>query len=140
MAKVINAIVKYRPRIKQQQTVKERDLAKFIEGRTSINAGTILNVLYEIREAMIYFHRNGEAVKLEGLGTFSPEIGLNGRIRVVHRPDKLIKSELNVDYRFQATVVNKDMIGKTAEELVQRWNDEHPDDPIDEKGKNKKKK
>ena len=35
-----------------------------------------LNVLYEIRQAMIYFQRTGEAVKLQGLGTFTPEIGL----------------------------------------------------------------
>ena len=142
MAKAINAVHKYRPRIKHQKTVREEELAKFIEGRTSINAGAILNVLYEIREAMIFFHRTGEAVKLQGLGTFTPEISLDGRIKVVHRADRLIKSELNVDYQFKAKILNRDMIGKNIDDLVRRWNDEHPDDPVDDhdksKGKGKK--
>lgn len=141
MAKLINVIHAYRPRIKKHKTVQEEELAKFIEGRTSINAGTVLNVLYELREAMIFFHRTGEPIKLKGLGTFTPEISLDGRIKVAHRADRKVKADLNMGYHFKAKIINRDMIGKTTEELVQRWNEEHPDDPVEDfngKGKNKK--
>jgi hypothetical protein len=38
--------------------------------------------------------------------------------------------------KFKGKVFNRDMIGKSVEEMIQRWNQEHPDDKI--KIKNKK--
>jgi hypothetical protein len=37
---------------------------------------------------------------------------------------------MNVQGKYNGVIVNKDMIGKSTEEMVQRWNQEHPDDKI----------
>ncbi len=41
-----------------------------------------------------------------------------------------MKSELNVDGKFKGEVVNRGMIGKSVDEMIKRWNGEHPDDKI----------
>jgi len=38
--------------------------------------------------------------------------------------------------KFKGKIVNRDMLAKSAKEVVERWNEEHPDDKI--KIKNKK--
>jgi hypothetical protein len=37
---------------------------------------------------------------------------------------------MNVRGTFTGEVVNRDMIGKSLEEIVERWNTDHPDDKI----------
>jgi hypothetical protein len=137
MAKQIHALNAYRPRIKKGKTLRRSELAEYISGRASINEGTVLNILTELRDAILFWNRQGTGVKLDGLGTYSPEIGLDGKIRVAHYPDVWLKGNLNLEYKFDAKIINRDMIGKTAEDLVARWNEEHPEDPIDVKKKEK---
>jgi len=40
-------------------------------------------------------------------------------------------NRLNAPGDFRGEIGNRDMIGKTADELVARWNEEHPDDPVE---------
>ncbi len=82
MAKAINAIAAYGPKIKQGGTLWMDDLVMHIAGRSNMNEGAIMHLLIELREALLYFNRMGQAVKLEGLGTFTPKIALDGEIRV----------------------------------------------------------
>ncbi|MCP5050676.1 MAG: hypothetical protein GY940_26165 [bacterium] len=131
MAKPINAIATYGPKIKQQATIQMNDLVTHIAGRTSINEGAIMNLLIELRDALLYFNRMGQPVKLEGLGTFTPKIALDGEIRVAHRTDSWLKSKINEKRKFHAKILNRNMIGKTFADLIARWNEEHPDDPVE---------
>ena len=135
MAQEINAITKYGPRVKQFSTVTMDRLVTYIAGRSGLNEGTISNVLIELREALLFFSLSGEAVKLDGLGTFSPKIGLDGTIRVAHLPDKWLKNRLNDSNQFKGGLINKENIGKKMEDLVDLWNQEHPDDLIKKKKK-----
>ena len=66
-----------------------------------------------------------------GLGTYAPKVGLNGVFDVAHRLDKALKNRLNASGDFKVEIGNRDMIGKTADELVARWDEEHPDDPVE---------
>ena len=133
MAEQIQAIRAYTPRVKQQDIVDIEDLAEFIEGRTSFNGGAVINMLWEFRNALTFFALSGRPVRLKGLGIFSPGMDKDGEIGLNYRLDKWLKSELNVSGKFKGTVVNRDMAGKSAEEMVERWNDEHPDDKIKKK-------
>ena len=64
---------------------------------------------------------------------------INGTIKLVHWPDKQLIRRLNKKGEFIGKIVNKDMIGKDSAALIARWNEEHPDDPIEEtSGKGKK--
>jgi hypothetical protein len=131
MAEKITAIYANSPRIKQGITVDMQRLVSLISRRSGLNQGVILNVLMELRDAFGYHAMVGEAVKLEGLGTFTPTIGLDGQFKMKYRMDNSLKHLLNTPGNFKGELENKEMIGKTAEELIALWNEEHPDDPVE---------
>lgn len=130
MAEEIRAIRSYAPRLKLGNMVDIKELVSIIQGRTSFNEGAILNMLTELRDAIIFFALAGRPVRLRELGIFAPRIDKNGRLGINFKTDKWLKSEMNVEGKYNGEIVNKDMIGKSIEEMVQRWNQEHPDDEI----------
>ena len=112
------------------RTARKRDLVRFIARSTGLNEGGIAQVLAHLRDAVIFYPLDGRAVQLDGLGTYYPQIRLNGKLKVGHRADRELKAELNKAGNFQGEIINKDNIGKTSEELVVQWNETHPDDMI----------
>lgn len=71
-------------------------------------------VLLELRDAVISFNRQGRAVKLEGLGTYTPAIGLDGVISVGHRADTAVKSAVNQAGAFRGEILNREVIPSTG--------------------------
>ena len=130
MAKKITAIRKYRPEIKRMRTMQTETLMEHLVQRTALSQGAVLQVVYELRDELLMAHRKGQAVKIEGLGTFTPTIRANGQLDVLFRPDPRLLRDLN-NKTLYANILNKDSIGKSADELVARWNMEHPDDPVE---------
>ncbi|NIM11125.1 MAG: hypothetical protein GTO45_03985 [Candidatus Aminicenantes bacterium] len=130
MAEEVNAIRAYTPRVEQGKTVEIEDVAALIAGRTTFNGGAVVNLIWELRESITFYALAGRPVHLKGLGTFSPRIDKDGVFSLNYRPDKWLKSELNVKSKFKGNVVNKDMIGQPVTEMIKRWNQEHPDDTI----------
>jgi len=131
MANLLKAIQSYTPRIKQGSPIKINDVAQYIAGRTALNEGSILNVLLEFQNSIIHYCSMGRPVKLEGLGIFSSGLNKNGLLRLNYRADKELIRKLSGE-GFIGEMKNKDMIGKSTEEFIARWNREHPDDPIEE--------
>lgn len=105
--------------------------SSFISGRTGLSRGIITMVLYEIKDALVFFHLSGRSVKLEGLGCYTPKINLKGKIDITNRIPPEFKAELNVAHAFKGEIINRDMIGKTVGEIIARWNKDHPDDPVE---------
>lgn len=129
--KRIKAVSLYSPKVIQPGTADMKDLVTIIAGRSNLNEGTIFNVLKELGAVIPYFFQQGRAVKIESLGTFTLRIALDGSFSISHLPDKNLKATINTDNWFKGKIKNKDMIGKTTDDLVARWNSEHPDDPIE---------
>lgn len=132
MAKRITVIRKYRPEIKKKRTRRMPELVRSMSRATTLTEGTIRLVVYELRDNILMAHLMGEAVKVEGLGTFTPTIRMDGELDVLFRPDPAILRDLNDRSRFTATVLNRANIGKSADELVAQWNAEHPEDLVEE--------
>jgi hypothetical protein len=86
------------------------------------------NVLYELHDCLVFHTQSGYSVRLEGLGTFAPTINRDGGFRLNYRPDKRLVVKLGLDFR--GDIRNKQMIGKSSEEFIVRWNEEHPEDPV----------
>ncbi len=107
------------------------DLVDFIARATALNESGVRQVLLELRDAVVFFNLRGQPVKLEGLGTYTPTIGMDGEFGVGHRADIEIKNQLNVPGKFGAEIENREYIGKTSDELVTLWNEEHPDDLVE---------
>ena len=132
MVKKITAIRRYRPEIKRERTRQTSQLIEDMARRTSLNEGIIRHVVYDLRDAILQAHRIGQAVKIDGLGTFTPTIRLDGSLDILFRPDPDILRQLNDRGKFYAKILNKANIGKTADELVAQWNMKHPDDLVEE--------
>jgi len=133
MAELIHAIRAYTPRLKTTRRASMKEVVNFMAGRTGLNKGAIAMVLYELKDTLTFFHLSGRGVHLEGLGTYSPKIDLNGVITLTHRLDRELKAELNKPNAYEGEIANRDMIGKTSDDLVARWNEDHPDDKINKK-------
>jgi hypothetical protein len=130
MASKIKAIAAYRPKVKLGRTAQMDEVVAYIADRTGLNEGELSIALKELRDAVAFFNLAGRAVKLEGLGTYAPKVGLDGVLDVAHRLDRALKNRLNAPGAFGGEIENRDMIGKTGDDLVALWNEEHPDDPV----------
>ena len=71
-----------------------------------------------------------DAVKVEGLGTFTPSIDLSGQFAIVYRADPALNYGLNMPGTFSGTILNRENIGKSADELVAMWNEAYPEDQV----------
>src|SRR5689334_11055472 len=72
MAPRIKAVNAYRPRIEQGNTVQKPELLRAVSRATSLVESTVDQTVKEVRDQIIEFCRSGRAVKVEGLGVFSP--------------------------------------------------------------------
>ena len=131
MAPRIKAVNAYRPRIEQGNTVQKPELLRAASRATGIVEGTLDQSIKELRDQIIEFNRAGRAVKVDGLGTFSPNIDLDGNLSISFRADSAFGNGLNVPGIFTGTVINRENIGKTSAELVALWNESYPSDPVD---------
>lgn len=130
MAERIVAINAFRPKIRLGNRARVKEVAQQIAKGCTMHEGEIALALQQLRESVIYMFKGGRSVTLDGLGTFTPQIGLDGTFRVSHKPDKEITGELNKDDAFIGNLVNRDNIGKTPDELVALWNEQFPGDPV----------
>ena len=130
MAPRIKAVNAYRPRIEQGNTVQKPEFLRAVSRSTSLVEGTVDQTIKEVRDQIIEFNRAGRAVKVEGLGTFAPTIDLGGNLAISFRPDPAFANGLNVPGIFTGTILNRENIGKTGDELVENWNLHHPEDQV----------
>jgi len=130
MAQKIKAINALRPRIEQGNTVQKSEFIRAVSRATSLVEGTVDLSIKETRDQIIEFCRAGRAVKLEGLGIFTPTIDLNGTFAVSFRPDGALASGLNTPDTFSGNIINRENIGKTSDELVGMWNTKYPEDEV----------
>lgn len=63
MASRIKAITTYTPRIKLGKRAGMSDLVEFIARSTGLNESTIRQVLFELRDATVFFNLRGEPVQ-----------------------------------------------------------------------------
>lgn len=130
MASRIKAINEYRPKIELGRRAETNEIVDLIATRTGLNEGDVRQVLLELRDVVLFYNLQGRAVKLEGLGTYTPIIQLNGEFKVGHRADMALKRGLNTPGEFLGDIKNRENAGKTSDEIVAMWNEEHPDDPV----------
>ncbi len=131
MAKRMTAVQAYTPRIKQSKTSSLDDLVEFVAGRAPLNQGTVELVLSELREAIIHFATFSIPVKIDKLGTFKGGIDRNGKRRILFKADPILTKRLNKVESIPG-LRNEDMIGKSVDDLIARWNEDHPDDPVED--------
>jgi hypothetical protein len=130
MASKIAAINAYRPRIESGNTVQKPELVRQMSRSTGLVEGSLDLSIKELRDQIIENLRAGRGVKVDGLGTWLPNIGLDGEFDVQYRMDNFLKTSLNTPGTFSGTILKSENIGKTSEELVTLWNNDHPEDLV----------
>lgn len=130
MANKITAINAYRPRVEAGNTVQKNELVRQLARATGLNEGSADLVIKELRDIIIENLRAGRGIKVDGLGTWLPNIDLAGVFDVQYRMDSFLKNALNVAGIFSGTIINRDNIGKASEDLIAQWNEAHPDDQV----------
>ena len=133
MANLIQAYQAYSPRVKISNIVERNELIRYIADRTGLNKSTATAVLMEMHDALLHFTMMGRSVRLEGLGVFRAGIENNGTFDMSYLPDKEMINQMNTALEFTGDIKNNDMIGKSKEDFIERWNSEHPNDKIKEK-------
>ena len=131
MAHRIKAINAYRPRIEQGNTVQKPELVRALSRATGLVEGSIDQSIKELRDQIIEFNRAGRAVKVEGLGTYAPNISLDGTLDLQYRADTAFGNGLNIPGIFTGTILNREHMGKTSDELVSMWNADNPTDMVE---------
>lgn len=131
MAHRIKAINAYRLRIEQGNTIQKPELIRAVSRATGIVEGTLDHNIKELRDHLIEYCRAGRAVKVEGLGTWTPTVSLDGTFDIQYRPDPAFSYGLNIPGIFTGTLVNREHIGKTGEDLVTLWNTDNPTDLVE---------
>ena len=130
MAHRIQVISIFRPRVEQSNTVQKPELIRAISRATSIVEGVAELVIKELRHYIIEFLLSGRAVKIEGLGTWTPNLALDGTLEIQYRADPVLVRELKSHRRFEGRITNHENIGLSGNELVAKWNQLHPEDPV----------
>ncbi len=130
MSKEVKAIFAYTPRVKMGKVVETDELVSFIAGRSSLNEGAIVNLLFEFRDSLMHFAMIGRPVRLKNLGILAPRISKDGKYGLTFKIDSQLKKKMNVPKKFKGNVLNHDMLGKSVQEMKDRWNQEHPEDPV----------
>ncbi len=132
MAKKIQAITTYRPRIKKNSIATHDNVADWFEERTLLTEGQARAVLRDLGKAAKAFLLNRQEVKIEGLGTLILDIGVDGTVRVNLKLTSDYLDSLDAEFDKSSTsITNAANIGMTNDELFDLWDAEHPDDLIE---------
>jgi len=132
MARLIQALREYGPKLELGPTASTRDVLEWIVARNRFLRKSVLRMaLMEIVEALLHFNNQGIPVKLEGLGTFTPTVDRDGAIRHNYRADVEIKQRSNAAGAYTGRVVNREHIGLDNAGYKALWDAEHPDAPLE---------
>ncbi len=129
MAKKIQAVAAYGPRIDLIEAADVERFMSLITQRTTLSAGVVKNVQESEVETLIGLLKEGRPVHT-GVAIFTPSINLEGQIDVSVRVDKRILSALNSNGGFTGKLLHAENIGKSSDDLVTLWNEKHPEDLI----------
>lgn len=129
MAKLIQAIATYGPRVHLMEAVVPQRFMELITQRTTLSAGVVKNVQESEVETLIGLLKEGRPVHT-GVAIFTPVIDSHGNLSISVRADKRIATALNAPGAFTGKISNSANIGMSSEEIVGLWNREHPDNPV----------
>lgn len=129
MAKKIQAVTAYRPRIQLGDPADVERFMQLVTQRTTLSPGVVKNVQESEVETLIGLLLEGRPVHT-GIAIYTPSIDLDGGVEVKVKLDRRVLNALNAKGAFKGKIVNEENIGKSADDLVTLWNADHPDDPV----------
>ncbi|MCP4529222.1 MAG: hypothetical protein GY833_25430 [Aestuariibacter sp.] len=130
MAKKIQAIQKFGPKLRLGRAADEDEYIDLVTRNSGVSRGEVLQIEAEDVEALIYLLKQGRPVHTT-TAIYTPIIKQDGHIDVNVRLRGGVEGQLNVPGEFKGDVVNADNIGKSTDELCDQWDVEFPGDLIE---------
>ncbi len=132
MAAKLAVLAKTGPRIKSKGVVDLETLSGRMSKNTTYNPEEIYSIMrLGIRETMAALEA-GESVKYDDLLTIALSMKVGGKVKMGIRADRGATGDLNNPRLWTADKVsNHGNMYKTVDELLDNWNIEHPDDPVE---------
>jgi hypothetical protein len=130
MAKLIEAITAYRPRIVQGRAIDEERYVELMTERSALSRGVIKNFQESEVENIIAILRDGRPLHT-GNAIYTVSIALDGSYEVNVKLKKRISQALNAPGAFRGQIANAENIGKTSSELMDMWDRDHPNDLVE---------
>ncbi len=130
MAKKIQAIQLYGPRLELAKSAREDEFLDLVTFNSGVNRGTVRHVQEATLEALIFLLKQGRAVHT-GTAVYRPVIKQDGHIVIYAYVVRQVEDQVNVYDEFKGTVIHPESIGMNSEALYDRWDAEHPDDLIE---------
>ena len=131
MANWIEAVNRYRPRVTNAPTIDIDFLAERLAVGTLITRPLARMVLEELGREVAGLLRTGHKVRLPGIGTLAPHVRLGGRMHPAIRFDPVLRASLSTVDDFLGGVQHRESVGLDLAALKVRWDEEHPDDPLE---------
>ncbi len=128
MARIVQAVNKYGPRLEFGPTAQLDEIAAWIVSRTGANKSEVMAMIQELSEMILAFTVRGIPVKLPGVGIFSPSIDRHGRFKINVRIDMALKQGSNAPDAYKGKIRNKEHIGLDNAGYKGLWDVNHPDD------------
>ncbi len=131
MAKRITIINQLRPKIISQDLIGFEKMAERIAKNTTYNAEEVYSILRLYVEESIAALERGETVKMDRFLSVLPNMQVGGEVDVMTRRNRALIARLNNPRLWTADKVsNHANLTKSPEELVELWDESHPDDPV----------
>lgn len=129
MAKKIQAWATYGPKIALGDPMTAEEIIENIIAATNQSRGSVLAMLAELDVQIESGLKSGRIVRLPNGTHFEPIGKKDGSISIGVRVNPDLDKKVNAGFR--GTWVNSANIGKSEEEIMMLWNDDHPDDLIE---------
>jgi hypothetical protein len=131
VAQLIQAVARFGPRLITGRTAQLDDVAQWLANGSGLTKSQVLSVLYNMQAVILFFNQFGSAVKLPGIGTFTPTVGSDGRIRVSLREAPELRNALNAEGAFRGEIANRSNVGTNVLGYKALWDAMFPDDPLE---------
>ncbi len=128
MAKKIQVWAAYGPKIDLGAPMKKEEIIENIVAATNQSKGSVLAVLAELDVQLEAGLKAGRIVQLPNGTHFEPIGKKDGSVDIGVRVNPELDKQVNAGFR--GTWVNSANIGKTEADMIEIWNENHPDDQI----------
>ena len=128
MAKKIQVWAAYGPKIDLGAPMKKEEIIENIVAATNQSKGSVLAVLAELDVQLEAGLKAGRIVQLPNGTHFEPIGKKDGSVDIGVRVNPELDKQVNAGFR--GTWVNSVNIGKTEADMIEIWNENHPDDQI----------
>lgn len=131
MARYVQAVARYGPRVVQGPHARMDELARWIADDADINVHVARLALDELGRVLRFYLRRGSPVLIDGLGRFRVTMGQDMALRLHFAADKDLRSDLSDARAFVGRTEHGERARWTPERYKAEWDAEFPDDPLE---------